>query len=95
MSSEDQFNLLVAESEASTRSHHHIGGNAALMADRIAANFPSTEVYLVGPIGPRSQALLHPSVKRTNSTRILKVCERVGAKMNIIVWFSGRAARNS
>ncbi|EGT52791.1 hypothetical protein CAEBREN_28087 [Caenorhabditis brenneri] len=72
MSSEEQFNLLVTASEASTRSHHHIGGNAALMADRIAANFPSTEVYLVGPIGPRSQALIHPSVKRTNSTRILK-----------------------
>ncbi|CAI5441170.1 unnamed protein product [Caenorhabditis angaria] len=72
MSSEDQFNILVRESESSPRAHYHIGGNAALMADRIAANFPSTEVYLVGPIGPRSQALIHPSVKRTNSTRIVK-----------------------
>uniref|UniRef100_A0A183DG33 Asparaginase n=1 Tax=Gongylonema pulchrum TaxID=637853 RepID=A0A183DG33_9BILA len=27
---------------------------------------------LVGPIGPRSQALLHPSIVRTNSTRIVK-----------------------
>ncbi|CAB3405603.1 unnamed protein product [Caenorhabditis bovis] len=72
MSSEDDFNVLVREAESSSRAHHHIGGNAALMADRIAANFPRTEVYLVGPIGPRSQALLHPAVKRANSTRIVK-----------------------
>ncbi|CAJ0955934.1 unnamed protein product, partial [Mesorhabditis belari] len=51
---------------------YHIGGNAALLATRIASNFPWTEVHLVGPIGPRSQALLHPSIKRSNSTRITK-----------------------
>ncbi|CAD6194429.1 unnamed protein product [Caenorhabditis auriculariae] len=72
MSDEEQFNLLVRQAESSQRTVYHIGGNAAIMADRIAASFPSTEVYLVGPIGPRSQALLHPSVKRTNSTRIVK-----------------------
>ncbi len=40
------------------------------MAQKIAASFPATTAYLVGPSGPRSQALLHPSIVRANSTRI-------------------------
>ncbi|PAV82764.1 hypothetical protein WR25_24718 [Diploscapter pachys] len=70
MADEEQFRIVVKQAENFPRAHHHIGGNAALMADRIATMFPSTDVHLVGPIGPRAQALLHPSVKRTNSTRI-------------------------
>lgn len=54
------------------RPHHYIGGNAALMAQKIATSFPRTTTYLVGPIGPRSHVLLHPSIVRTNSTRIVK-----------------------
>ncbi|RCN44609.1 ADP-specific Phosphofructokinase/Glucokinase region [Ancylostoma caninum] len=73
MSSESTFETVVRQAEAVIpRAQYHIGGNAALMAERIASGFPSTEVYLVGPIGPRSQALLNPSVRRTNSTRITK-----------------------
>ncbi|KHJ74732.1 hypothetical protein OESDEN_25652 [Oesophagostomum dentatum] len=73
MSSEATFETVVRQAEAAIpRAQYHIGGNAALMAERIASGFPSTEVYLVGPIGPRSQALLNPSVRRTNSTRITK-----------------------
>ncbi|WKX93025.1 hypothetical protein Q1695_010781 [Nippostrongylus brasiliensis] len=72
-SSESTFETVVRQVEAAIpRAQYHIGGNAALMAERIASGFPSTEVYLVGPIGPRSQALLNPSVRRTNSTRITK-----------------------
>ncbi|KAJ1354317.1 hypothetical protein KIN20_011211 [Parelaphostrongylus tenuis] len=73
MSSEATFETVVRQVEAAIpRAQYHIGGNAALMAERIASGFPSTEVYLVGPIGPRSQALLNPSVRRTNATRIVK-----------------------
>ncbi|CAI4230870.1 unnamed protein product [Auanema sp. JU1783] len=72
LSSEESFNSLVRMAEHNRRAQFHIGGNAALMAERIAITFPSTEVILVGPIGPRSHALLHPSVQRTNSTKIVK-----------------------
>lgn len=72
-SDEKMFQTLVQiASEARQRSHFYIGGNAALMAEKIASSYPRTTAYLVGPIGPRLQALLHPSVMRTNSTRILK-----------------------
>ncbi|KAK6054690.1 hypothetical protein COOONC_07806, partial [Cooperia oncophora] len=73
MSSEGTFETVVRQVESALpRAQYHIGGNAALMAERIASVFQDTEVYLVGPIGPRSQALLNPSVRRTNSTRITK-----------------------
>ncbi|EPB79026.1 hypothetical protein ANCCEY_01883 [Ancylostoma ceylanicum] len=78
MASESTFETVVRQAEAVIpRAQYHIGGNAALMAERIASGFPSTEVYLVGPIGPRSQALLNPSVRRTNSTRITKVLANI------------------
>ncbi|KAM3719074.1 putative ADP-dependent glucokinase [Dirofilaria immitis] len=64
--------LVQFASEPRHRPHHYIGGNAALMAQKIATSFPRTVAYLVGPIGPRSQVLLHPSIVRTNSTRIVK-----------------------
>uniref|UniRef100_A0A0R3RPU5 PKS_AT domain-containing protein n=1 Tax=Elaeophora elaphi TaxID=1147741 RepID=A0A0R3RPU5_9BILA len=64
--------LVQFASEPRHRPHHYIGGNAALMAQKIATSFPRTTAYLVGPIGPRSQVLLHPSIVRTNSTRIVK-----------------------
>ncbi|KAL3994811.1 ADP-specific Phosphofructokinase/Glucokinase conserved region family protein [Acanthocheilonema viteae] len=64
--------LVNFASEPRHRPHHYIGGNAALMAQKIATSFPRTTAYLVGPIGPRSQVLLHPSIVRTNSTRIVK-----------------------
>uniref|UniRef100_A0A915PPU9 HORMA domain-containing protein n=1 Tax=Setaria digitata TaxID=48799 RepID=A0A915PPU9_9BILA len=67
------FHTLVQfASEPRHRPHYYIGGNAALMAEKIATSFPRTTAYLVGPIGPRSQVLLHPSIVRTNSTRIVK-----------------------
>ncbi|MFH4978692.1 hypothetical protein AB6A40_005401 [Gnathostoma spinigerum] len=70
---EKMFQILVqTASEARHRPNYFIGGNAALMAEKIAHTFPRTTVYLVGPIGPRSQALLHQSIVRTNSTRIVK-----------------------
>lgn len=72
MANEDTFGTVVKVAEKMQRMQYHIGGNAALMAEKIASSFPKTEVYLVGPIGPRSNALLHPSIKRTNSTRIVK-----------------------
>ncbi|VDK42679.1 unnamed protein product [Anisakis simplex] len=72
-SDEKTFELMVhTAGESRQRPHYYIGGNAALMAEKIATAFPRTTVYLVGPIGPRSQALLHPSIVRTNSTRIVK-----------------------
>ncbi|CAJ0585832.1 unnamed protein product, partial [Mesorhabditis spiculigera] len=72
MSNEQDFKKMVQVAEKMPRAQYHIGGNAALSATRIATAFPWTEVHLVGPIGPRSQALLHPSIKRSNSTRITK-----------------------
>lgn len=42
------------------------------MAQKIASSFPLASIYLVGPIGPRSQALLHPSIQQNNSTRIVQ-----------------------
>ncbi|VDK70221.1 unnamed protein product [Litomosoides sigmodontis] len=73
ISDRKMFRTLVHfASEPRHRPHHYIGGNAALMAQKIATSFPKTTVYLVGPIGPRSQVLLHPSIVRTNSTRIVK-----------------------
>ncbi|VDD90918.1 unnamed protein product [Enterobius vermicularis] len=94
MSDEETFqNLIYTAGELLHRSHYYIGGNAALMSEKIASSFPRTTVicfeelilaslplnflnqlqtYLVGPIGPRLQALLHPSIVRTNSTRIVK-----------------------
>ncbi|VDM97791.1 unnamed protein product [Thelazia callipaeda] len=73
MSDSKLFDALVQfASEPRQRPHYYIGGNAALMAEKIATAFPRTTAYLVGPIGPRSQALLHPSIVRTNSTRIVK-----------------------
>ncbi|GMR36220.1 hypothetical protein PMAYCL1PPCAC_06415 [Pristionchus mayeri] len=72
MDDEDTFQKVIKHAESSPKAQYHIGGNAALMAERIASAFPRTEAYLVGPIGPRSNALLHPSIKRTNSTRIVK-----------------------
>ncbi|KHN75660.1 putative ADP-dependent glucokinase [Toxocara canis] len=72
-SDEKTFETLVqAAGESRQRPHYFIGGNAALMAEKIATAFPRTTAYLVGPIGPRGQALLHPSIVRTNSTRIVK-----------------------
>ena len=42
------------------------------MAQKIATSFPLVTSYLVGPIGPRSHALLHPSIARNNSTKIVQ-----------------------
>ena len=68
---EDTFDKLVGMTESKDiKAHHYIGGNAALMAQKIASSFPTATAFLVGPIGPRSHALLHPSVIRNNSTRI-------------------------
>uniref|UniRef100_A0A0N5ANK8 PKS_AT domain-containing protein n=1 Tax=Syphacia muris TaxID=451379 RepID=A0A0N5ANK8_9BILA len=73
MSDEKTFQDLVQTAgDLLQRSHYYIGGNAALMSEKIASSFPKTTTYLVGPIGPRLQALLHPSIVRTNSTRIVK-----------------------
>uniref|UniRef100_A0A1I7YMB6 ADP-dependent glucokinase n=1 Tax=Steinernema glaseri TaxID=37863 RepID=A0A1I7YMB6_9BILA len=73
MASEETFASVIKTIETSQQpKHYHIGGNAALMAQRIAYSFPRTTAFLVGPIGPRSQALLHPSIVQNNSTRILK-----------------------
>ncbi|ETN69811.1 ADP-specific Phosphofructokinase/Glucokinase conserved region [Necator americanus] len=86
MSSESTFETVVRQAEAAIpRAQYHIGGNAALMAERIASGFPSTEVYLVGPIGPRSQALLNPSVRRTNSTRITKTHSLIKDELHVIM----------
>ncbi len=49
-----------------------IGGNAALMAQKLASSYMRAQVLLVGPIGPRLKALLHPLVRTQNSTRIAK-----------------------
>ncbi|KFD51041.1 hypothetical protein M514_08082 [Trichuris suis] len=47
-----------------------IGGNAALIANNIASKFERVKVLLVGPIGPKLKALLHPGVSMQNSTII-------------------------
>uniref|UniRef100_A0A914PNG0 Uncharacterized protein n=1 Tax=Panagrolaimus davidi TaxID=227884 RepID=A0A914PNG0_9BILA len=71
MANEEAFEKLVRLTENKDQKvHHYIGGNAALMAQKIASSFPTATAFLVGPIGPRSHALLHPSVVRNNSTRI-------------------------
>uniref|UniRef100_A0A915E3A1 Uncharacterized protein n=1 Tax=Ditylenchus dipsaci TaxID=166011 RepID=A0A915E3A1_9BILA len=73
MADEASFEKLVSLTEANQlRVQHSIGGNAALMAQKIASSFPAATAFLVGPIGPRSQALLHPSIVRNNSTRIVQ-----------------------
>jgi len=73
MANEDAFAVLTKLAESKDEKvHHSIGGNAAIMAQKMAASFPTTTVTLVGPIGPRSHALLHPSVVRNNSTRIVQ-----------------------
>lgn len=73
MADHEMFNKLVSLVETKDiRTQHFIGGNAALMAQKIKTDFPAATVFLVGPIGPRSQALLHPLIVRNNSTRILK-----------------------
>ncbi|KAI6217535.1 hypothetical protein M3Y95_01214000 [Aphelenchoides besseyi] len=70
---EDAFQrLATAVEDKNLRAHYSIGGNAALMAQKIATGFPLTTTYLVGPIGPRANALLHPSIERNNSTRIVQ-----------------------
>uniref|UniRef100_A0A914DQ06 ADP-dependent glucokinase n=1 Tax=Acrobeloides nanus TaxID=290746 RepID=A0A914DQ06_9BILA len=72
MADEDTFQLLVkiATEHREIKPMYHIGGNAALFAQKIASSFPLTIAFLVGPIGPRANALLHPSIVRNNSTRI-------------------------
>ncbi|TKR72249.1 hypothetical protein L596_019725 [Steinernema carpocapsae] len=73
MDKEETFASIIKAIENSP--HHkqyYIGGNAALMAQRIAYSFPRTTAFLVGPIGPRSQALLHPGIVQNNSTKIVK-----------------------
>lgn len=73
MANEAAFDKIIATVEDKhLRTQHYIGGNAALMAQKIASSFPYATPYLVGPIGPRSQALLHPSIVRNNSTRIVQ-----------------------
>lgn len=44
MASEEAFNILVKQAEFTRKSHRQLGGNAALLADRIASSFPATEV---------------------------------------------------
>uniref|UniRef100_A0A5S6Q7Y5 ADP-dependent glucokinase n=1 Tax=Trichuris muris TaxID=70415 RepID=A0A5S6Q7Y5_TRIMR len=58
-----------ADSEHSS-SEAAIGGNAALIANNIASKFEHVKVLLVGPIGPKLKALLHPRITMQNSTVI-------------------------
>nr|CAD2175662.1 unnamed protein product [Meloidogyne enterolobii]CAD2200723.1 unnamed protein product [Meloidogyne enterolobii] len=73
MANDLTFDKIVSAIEDNQlHAQHYIGGNAALMAQKIASAFPHATPYLVGPIGPRSQALLHPSIVRNNFTRIVQ-----------------------
>ncbi|CAK5029842.1 unnamed protein product [Meloidogyne enterolobii] len=73
MANDLTFDKIVSAIEDNQlHAQHYIGGNAALMAQKIASAFPYATPYLVGPIGPRSQALLHPSIVRNNFTRIVQ-----------------------
>ncbi|CDW57072.1 ADP dependent glucokinase [Trichuris trichiura] len=71
VSDPDLFTDLVnqADNKASS-SEAAIGGNAALIANNIASKFERVKVLLVGPIGPKLKALLHPGVSMQNSTII-------------------------
>uniref|UniRef100_A0AAF5DKL0 ADP-dependent glucokinase n=2 Tax=Strongyloides stercoralis TaxID=6248 RepID=A0AAF5DKL0_STRER len=73
MDNEELFKKIVSISEKNDmNSDVYIGGNAALMAQKIASTFSRVTPHLVGPIGPRIQKLLHPMIVRDNSTRIVK-----------------------
>ncbi|KAI1706031.1 ADP-specific phosphofructokinase/Glucokinase conserved region domain-containing protein [Ditylenchus destructor] len=73
MADENSFDKIISMAEQRVlKAQYSIGGNAALMAQKIASSFPAATAYLVGPIGPRSQALLHPAIVRNNATRIVQ-----------------------
>ncbi|XP_014664935.1 PREDICTED: ADP-dependent glucokinase-like isoform X2 [Priapulus caudatus] len=57
------FNSVVTAASSLQNAQWYIGGNAALMAQKISSTFPETEVMLVGPVGPKLLSLLHTSVK--------------------------------
>ncbi|KRZ24546.1 putative ADP-dependent glucokinase, partial [Trichinella pseudospiralis] len=67
------FNELISVAETKLSSAEAaIGGNAALIAHNIASDFDHAEVVLVGPIGPKLKALLHPRISTQNSTVIAR-----------------------
>ncbi|KAL4227894.1 hypothetical protein ACF0H5_013334 [Mactra antiquata] len=50
--------------------HHYVGGNAALIAVKVATLFPERKVQLVGPIGPGLLELLPSSIHIPENSRI-------------------------
>lgn len=74
MSNEEVFRNLVHVAETDLKRHAEIaiGGNAALIANKIASNHAKTQVLLAGPIGPRLKSLLYPSIVTQNVTNISK-----------------------
>lgn len=71
MADESLFQKIIdAIEDKNLRAQRSLGGNAALMAQKVASSFPATTIQLVGAIGPRGNALLHPSIVPTNATRI-------------------------
>jgi len=61
---EDLFNNLILASIEAKNKHYFIGGNAALMGQRLATE--GVTVLLAGAIGHRLQPLLHENIKPIN-----------------------------
>ncbi|GAB1607529.1 ADP-dependent glucokinase-like isoform X1 [Argonauta hians] len=48
----DLFQKMVAVAQSQPNVQKYLGGNALLMANKIASNFPDAKVQYVGPVGP-------------------------------------------
>lgn len=59
---EKLFRKIVSEAEKLSNPKFYIGGNAALIGNKIAQVFPEVELHLVGPVGPKLQELLPSSI---------------------------------
>ncbi|CAH1796959.1 unnamed protein product [Owenia fusiformis] len=68
----EDFGKMVDAAERLSRADWFIGGNAALMAQKIITTFPDTQVQLVGPVGPRLKSLLDQNMQVPQSSRIDK-----------------------
>lgn len=64
------FRILSSAAQQTGKHQSYIGGNAALMAQKIASLFPNIKVQLVGPVGPQLQRLLDQRIDVPASSRV-------------------------
>ncbi|XP_062590693.1 ADP-dependent glucokinase-like [Saccostrea cucullata] len=68
----DLFRKIVSEAEKLSNPQFFIGGNAALIGNKIAQEFPNAELHLVGPVGPKLLELLPKSITIPKMSHIPK-----------------------